>query len=301
MFYIFGFYKFCKLNNPNKHKNYFLRLLENNNIKGTIIFSKEGLNGTLSGSQMGLVKIKNMIKSTFKIKKFDSENYSKNKFQPFPKAKIKIKEEVVPIGFRVLSTERVKKQIEPINWNKLLKDKNIKIIDTRKPFEHEVGSFKGAENLNIKNFRDFPKYLKNIKKKTKIAMFCTGGIRCEKASIYLKRNGIKNVYLLKGGILNYLNKIDKSKSLWKGECYVFDNRVSVKHKLKVGNYSICSGCRMPVSFKERKSKKYNEGVSCPRCYDKLSDLQKERFLMRQKQILRAKKLGNKYFFQKEFH
>ena len=117
----------------------------------------------------------------------------------------------------------------------------------------------------------------------------------------MKRNGIKNVYLLKGGILNYLNKIDKSKSLWKGECYVFDNRVSVKHKLKVGNYSICSGCRMPVSFKARRSKKYNEGVSCPRCHDKLSDLQKERFLMRQKQILRAKKLGNKYFFQKEFH
>ena len=116
----------------------------------------------------------------------------------------------------------------------------------------------------------------------------------------MKKKGIKNVYLLKGGILNYLNKIDKSKSLWKGECYVFDNRVSVKHKLKVGNYSICGGCRMPVSFKERKSKKYNEGVSCPRCYDKLSDLQKERFLMRQKQILRAKKLGNKYFFQKEF-
>ena len=301
MFYIFGFYKFCKLNKLNKHKNYFLKLLENNNTKGTIIFSKEGLNGTLSGSQMDLIKIKNIIKSTFKIKKFDSENYSKNEFQPFPKAKIKIKEEVVPIGFRVTSTEKVKKQIEPKNWNKLLKDKNIKIIDTRKPFEYEVGSFKGAENPNIKNFRDFPKYLKNIKKKTKIAMFCTGGIRCEKASIYLKRNGIKNVYLLKGGILNYLNKIDKSKSLWKGECYVFDNRVSVKHKLKVGNYSICSGCRMPVSFKERKSKKYNEGVSCPRCYDKLSDLQKERFLMRQKQILRAKKLGNKYFFQKEFH
>ena len=301
MFYIFGFYKFCKLNKLKKHKNYFLRLLENNNTKGTIIFSKEGLNGTLSGSQMDLIKIKNIIKSTFKIKKFDSENYSKNEFQPFPKAKIKIKEEVVPIGFRVTSTEKVKKQIEPKNWNKLLKEKNIKIIDTRKPFEYEVGSFKGAENPNIKNFRDFPKYLKNIKKKTKIAMFCTGGIRCEKASIYLKRNGIKNVYLLKGGILNYLNKIDKSKSLWKGECYVFDYRVSVKHKLKVGNYSICSGCRMPVSLKARRSKKYNEGVSCPRCYDKLSDLQKERFLMRQKQILRAKKLGNKYFFQKEFH
>ena len=132
-------------------------------------------------------------------------------------------------------------------------------------------------------------------------MFCTGGIRCEKASIYLKRSGYKKIYLLKGGILNYLNTIDKSKSLWRGECYVFDNRVSVKHKLKVGTYLICGGCRMPISLKERKSKKYKEGITCPKCWNKLSDSQKERFSMRQKQILRAKKLGNKYFFQKEFY
>ena len=132
-------------------------------------------------------------------------------------------------------------------------------------------------------------------------MFCTGGIRCEKASIYLKRNGYKKIYLLKGGILNYLNTIDKSKSLWNGECYVFDNRVSVKHKLKVGTYSICGGCRMPISLKDRKSKKYREGITCPKCWNKLSDSQKERFSMRQKQILSAKKLGKKYFFQKEFN
>tara|TARA_B100000674_G_scaffold483823_1_gene488291 strand:- start:1025 stop:1930 length:906 start_codon:yes stop_codon:yes gene_type:complete len=301
MFYIFGFYKFCKIFKPGKYKKDFLKFLISNNIKGTIIFSKEGLNGTLSGSQINLFKTKKKIKSTLKIKKFDSENYAINKFQPFPKAKIKIKEEVVPIGFKVSSVEKLKKQTEPKNWNKLLKDKNTKIIDTRKSFEYDVGTFQGAENPNIKNFRDFPKYLKNIPKKTKIAMFCTGGIRCEKASIYLKRNGYKNIFLLKGGILNYLNKIDKSKSMWKGECFVFDNRVSVKHKLKIGNYSICGGCRMPVSFKEKKSKKYNEGITCPRCYDKLSVLQKERFSMRQKQILRAKKLGNKYFFQKEFN
>ena len=301
MFYIFGFYKFCKLKNPNKYKNSFLRFLINNNIKGSIIISKEGLNGTLSGSLIDLKKIEKKIKYTFKIKKFDSENHSKNKFQPFPKAKIRIKEEVVPIGLRVSSTEIIKNQIEPKNWNKLLKDKNIKIIDTRKPFEYKVGTFKGAQNPNIKNFRDFPKYFKKIKKETKIAMFCTGGIRCEKASIYLKRNGYKKIYILKGGILNYLNKIDKSKSLWNGECYVFDNRVSVKHQLKIGSYIICSGCRMPVSLSERKSKKYNEGITCPKCYDKLSVSQKERFSMRQKQILRDKKLGNKYFFQKEFH
>ncbi len=301
MFYIFGFYKFCNINKLNKKKKLFFKFLINNNIKGTIILSKEGINGSLSGSQINLIKIKKKIKSSFKIRKFDSENYAINKFEPFHKAKIKIKEEIVPIGFRVSSAEKVKNQTEPKNWNKLLKDKNTKIIDTRKPFEYEVGTFKGAENPNIKNFRDFPKYLKNIPKKTKIAMFCTGGIRCEKASIYLKRNGYKNINLLKGGILNYLNKIDKSNSLWKGECYVFDNRVSVKHKLRVGNYSICSGCRMPISFKEKKSKKYIEGITCPRCYDKLSVSQKERFSMRQKQILRAKKLGIKYFFQKEFN
>ena len=301
MFHIFGFYKFCNINKLNTHKDSLLKFLINNNIKGSIIISKEGLNGTLSGSLISLIKVKKKIKHTFKIKKFDSENHSKNKFQPFQKAKVKIKKEVIPIGFRASPTEKIKNQTEPKNWNKLLKDKNIKIIDARKPFEYEVGTFKGAQNPNIKNFRDFPKYFKKIKKKTKIAMFCTGGIRCEKASIYLKRNGYKKIYLLKGGILNYLNKIDKSKSLWNGECYVFDNRVSVKHKLKVGSYIICSGCRMPVSLSERKSKKYNEGIQCPKCYDKLSVSQKERFSMRQKQILRDKKLGNKYFFQKEFH
>ena len=301
MFHIFGFYKFCKIKKLNTLKSYFLRFLISSNIRGTLILSEEGFNGTLSGNQQNLIKVKKNIKYIFKIKKFDSENFSKSKFQPFHKAKVKIKEEVVPIGFKVSHSDKIKSQIEPKKWNSLLKDKNIKIIDTRKPFEYEVGTFKGAEKPNIKNFRDFPKYFKNFEKKTKIAMFCTGGIRCEKASIYLKRNGYKKIYLLKGGILNYLNTIDKSKSLWRGECYVFDNRVSVKHKLKVGTYLICGGCRMPVSLKERKSKKYEEGITCPKCWNKLSESQKERFSMRQKQILRAKKLGNKYFFQKEFH
>ena len=132
-------------------------------------------------------------------------------------------------------------------------------------------------------------------------MFCTGGIRCEKASIYLKRKGFKNIFQLKGGILNYLKKINKKQSLWKGECYVFDNRVSVKHKLKVGTYLMCSGCRKPVSMKEKKSRKFVEGISCPKCYDYLTDSQKERFSMRQKQILIAKKMGKKHIFQKEYY
>ena len=131
-------------------------------------------------------------------------------------------------------------------------------------------------------------------------MFCTGGIRCEKASFYLKNKGFKNIFQLKGGILNYLKKINEKQSLWRGECYVFDNRVSVKHKLKIGNYSMCSGCRKPVSIQEKKSKKYVEGISCPKCHDYLTNSQKKRFAMRQKQILMAKKIGKRYIFQKEF-
>ena len=174
-------------------------------------------------------------------------------------------------------------------------------MDARKPFEHKVGTFKNAINPDVQNFREFPNYLKKIDKKKPVAMFCTGGIRCEKASVYLKKYGFKNVYQLKGGILNYLKNIDKKDSLWKGECYVFDNRVSVKHKLKQGTYSICSGCRVPISPANKRSYKYEEGVSCPNCHDKLTNAQKSRFRMRQKQIILAKKSGTKHIFQKEYN
>ena len=155
-------------------------------------------------------------------------------------------------------------------------------------------------NPNIQNFRDFPKFLNKIEKTKPVAMFCTGGIRCEKASIFLKKKGFKNVFQLKGGILNYLNKTKKKDSLWKGECFVFDNRVSLKHKLKQGTFSICGGCRKPISTKDKRSKKYEKGVSCERCYDTLSSLQKSRFRMRQNQINLAKKAGKKHKFQKEY-
>ena len=163
-----------------------------------------------------------------------------------------------------------------------------------------MGSFKKAVNPKVNHFREFPKYLNKLDKKKPVAMFCTGGIRCEKASVYLNHKGFKNVFQLKGGILNYLKKIKKIDSLWKGECFVFDNRVSVKHNLTVGSYSICSGCRKPVSRKDKQSNKYEEGVSCPNCNDTLTNTQKTRFRMRQKQINLAKKVGKKHIFQKEF-
>jgi len=190
--------------------------------------------------------------------------------------------------------------LTPSKWNNLIKNKNTLVLDARKPFEYEVGTFKKAINPNVKHFREFPKYLNKLDKKKPVAMFCTGGIRCEKASVYLNQKGFKNVFQLKGGILNYLKSINKKDSLWKGECFVFDNRVSVRHNLSVGSYTICSGCRNPISLKDKKSKKYETGVSCPRCYDTLTNTQKSRFRMRQKQIMLAKKAGRKHIFQKEF-
>ena len=299
MFYISGLYKFKKITNISKKKKFLKSFFINNNIKGLIIISKEGINGTIASRRKNLDLAIKEIKKIFNFKNFDSKNLSKSKFQPFRRHKVKIKKEVVPMGIKVLK-RRLKGRIEPKKWNKIISNKKNLVIDARKPFEFNVGTFKNAINPNINNFRDFPKYLKKINKKTPIAMFCTGGIRCEKASIYLEKKGFKNIYQLKGGIINYLDNVKKNKSLWKGECYVFDNRISLKHKLVIGTYSMCSGCRKPISRKDKNSNKYEEGVSCPRCNDTLTDLQKERFRMRQKQIIIAKKTAKNHIFQKEY-
>ena len=298
---VFGFYKFIKIKSLKKNKNLLQKFLKTNNIKGTIIIAKEGLNGTISGNIKDIDKTIKKMKSLFSFKQFDSSNESKSKFQPFHKPKVKIKKEIVPMNLTIYSKERkTKNHLDPKDWNKLIKNKETHIIDTRKPFEYKVGTFKRSVNPNVTNFRDFPKYLNKLEKNKPVAMFCTGGIRCEKTSVYLKNKGFKNIYQLNGGILNYLNKIKKNESLWKGECFVFDNRISLKHGLKLGSYSVCSGCRMPISLKDKRSNKYEEGVSCPNCHDKLTNDQKSRFRMRQKQINLAKKTGKRHIFQKEY-
>ena len=301
MFTVFGFYKFKKSNFLRKKNEFLQREILKNNISGTIILSQEGINGTIAGKMRNISQIIKSLKKVFNFKDFDSKNMSQSHFQPFHKGKIKIKNEVVPLGLKINSNnKKLNRYISGKSWNKLISNKETLVIDVRKPFEYDVGTFKNSINPNIQNFRDFPKYLKKIDKAKPVAMFCTGGIRCEKASIFLKRKGFKNVFQLKGGILNYLNKIEKKDSLWKGECFVFDNRVSLKHKLKQGTYFVCSGCRKPFSPKDKKSNKYEEGVSCPRCYDTLSNSQKTRFRMRQNQINLAKKAGRKHKIQKEF-
>ena len=299
MYHIFGFYKFKKLKKLSTYKKVLNNFFLKKNIRGTLIISSEGINGTISGKKKDLNLATSKIQKIFNFTNFDNKNMSINKFQPFHRSKIKIKNEVVPMGIKIKS-RKTDGHLSPKKWNQLICDKNTLLIDTRKPFENEVGSFKNSLNPNITNFRQFPKFLKNLDKRKSIAMFCTGGIRCEKASVFLEKKGFKNIYQLKGGIINYFKNVDKSESLWRGECFVFDNRISLNHNLKPGSYSMCSGCRNPISKQDKKSKKYEEGVSCPKCHDTLTNTQKDRFRMRQKQINVAKKTGNRHIFQKEY-
>ena len=299
MFHIFGFYKFKKLKKLSLYKKVLNNFFLKKNIRGTLIISSEGINGTISGKKKDLNLATSKIQKIFNFTNFDNKNMSVNTFQPFHRSKIKIKNEVVPMGIKIKS-RKTDGHLSPKKWNQLICNKNTLLIDARKPFENEVGSFKNSLNPNITNFRQFPKFLKNLDKRKSIAMFCTGGIRCEKASVFLKKKGFKNIYQLKGGIINYFKNVDKSESLWRGECFVFDNRISLNHNLKPGSYSMCSGCRNPISKQDKKSKKYEEGVSCPKCHDTLTNTQKDRFRMRQKQINVAKKTGNRHIFQKEY-
>ena len=298
MYKIFGFYKFKKIKNIKLLKINLKNFIEEEQVRGTIIISIEGINGTISFKPTKYKKVKNKILNLLNIRKLDNENISYYKYQAFKKGKIKIKKEVVPIGMK-LNKIVTKNKVEPKDWNKFILKKETVLIDTRKSFEFKVGTFKGSINPELNNFRDFPQFFKTLKKNQNIGMFCTGGIRCEKASAYLKKKGFKNVYQLKGGIINYLDNVKKKDSLWSGDCFVFDNRVSIKHGLKPGNLKICPGCRNPIKLSERKSNFYEQGVSCPNCYNNLTNSQKQRFRMRQKQILTAKKHGKKYFFQRE--
>ena len=301
MFNIQGFYKIKSIVNCGRYKDKIKTYLLSQSVKGTVILSPEGINGTIAGKKSNVNSCIKFIKDQFSMDNFDSINLSTCKFLPFYRAKVKVKNEVVPIGLKLkLSGKKKSRYVDPNHWNKLIRNKSVTLIDVRKPFEYKVGTFKGATNPEIDSFRKFPKYFNKLKKDNNVAMFCTGGIRCEKASNFLKQRGFKNVFQLKGGIINYLNKINIKKSLWKGECFVFDNRVSVKHKLSLGSYSMCRGCRMPISIQEKKSSKYKEGISCPYCYNNLTKSQKDRFSMRQKQILISRKLNKAHIYQKEY-
>ena len=296
MIKILSFYKLKKLNKiKSLRKKIFDKIFENN-VKGLVIISPEGINGTIAGKKKNIIILSKYIKRIILIRSFDVQNRLNSNFVPFLKLKVKLKNEVVPINETYKFNQKNKKNyLSPRKWDQFLKVKGAKIIDARKPFEYEIGTFKGSINPNTKNFRDFKNYLMGLKKNEPIGMFCTGGIRCEKASNYLDNKGFKNVYMLKGGIINYFNKTNPVRSNWLGECFVFDNRVTIKKNTKLGNYTICNGCRMPLHNKEKKSPKFKIGLSCPKCYDNLTKDQFKRFTMRHQQIVKSK---NNYKFKK---
>ena len=292
-FTILTFYQFKQIKDLLIIKSRISDFCKFNKIKGTIIIAEEGINGTIAGT---LQSIKNF---QLEIKKIGFENlnpkYSYSKFMPFFRLKVRLKKEIVTLRTKIADPENITgNKIKPENWNNLIKDNDTILIDVRNDFEVEMGSFQGSINPKTKSFTEFKSYLKdNLSeaKDKKIAMFCTGGIRCEKISSYMIKKGFKNVNQLNGGILNYLEKIPEKNSLWDGECFVFDNRVSVKNELKDGTFQLCHACRAPLSKTEIKSKKYLKGLSCPKCYGKISEAKKKSLVDRNKQISIAKRKG----------
>ena len=297
--YIYTFYRFKDLKNIKSLKNTLNKSSKNKFILGTVLIASEGINGTISGAKKDLDLFIKDIKRYINIRKL-SLKVSSNQFIPFYRLKIRLKKEIVTIGVNNIKPKNITgKHIVPKHWDKIIKNDDYLIIDTRNEYEINIGSFKNSVNPKTKSFRDFPNFINKskINKKQPIAMFCTGGIRCEKASSYLLVNGYKNVLQLDGGILNYLEyKKNKRNKTWNGECFVFDNRVSINSDLKKGSYDQCYGCRHPINKKEMSSKFFKKGVHCPKCVKKRSPIQIKRAESRQTQIDLAEKksLNNPY-------
>lgn len=306
MYKVAALYKFSKIQDPLELHNKIRIKLKDLSVYGTILVANEGLNGTISASNNEkLISALNFIKS---IKGFDDLDikYSTSEKNPFVRLKVKLKKEIVTMGDESIDpTMLVGEYVDPKDWNDLINDKNTIIIDTRNNYEYSIGTFKNSINPETKNFKEFPKWIDKKeftteeKNNKNIAMFCTGGIRCEKASSLMKKEGFKNVYHLKGGILKYFESISVDNSKWEGECFVFDDRVSVKHDLSEGTYDMCHGCRMPITEDDKKSKKYIRGVSCSSCFDKTTKEQKSRYMSRQKQVDLANKRNQKHIGPKE--
>ena len=291
---IVALYKFCKIEDPIYFQKFIKSELSSLNILGTIIIGEEGINGTISGNESSLNEAITSLKSINLFQDLDlKESYSSKK--PFLRLKIKIKEEIVSMGLRDIDpTTQAGQYVVPEAWNNLINDKDTVLIDTRNNYEYSIGSFENSLNPETNNFKEFPSWVEkqgfneSDKKSKNFAMFCTGGIRCEKASSYMKNHGFKNVFHLKGGILKYLEKIDVEDSKWKGECFVFDDRVSVKHDLSEGEYDLCHGCRTPITEQDKLSSNYVKGVSCEHCINEKTTEQVKRYKSRQKQINLAK-------------
>lgn len=290
-------YHFVNFPNFEAKKAPLLELMEKQSLRGTLLLAKEGINGTVAGPEKGITKLITYIKEELGFEDI-SWKLSYHTDVPFYRAKVKLKKEIVTMGIEDIDPlDIVGTYIKPEDWNALIEDPDVVLIDTRNDYEVEVGTFKNAVNPKTTSFRQFPDFVSaelDPAVNKKVAMYCTGGIRCEKSTAYLKGLGFENVYHLDGGILKYLEEVPEENSLWEGECFVFDNRVTVNHQLERGQYDQCHACRMPITDQDKRSNAYVKGQSCPHCIDSQTEKQKARFKEREKQVQLANKRGEKH-------
>jgi UPF0176 protein len=276
--------------------------MQYNNIRGTLLLATEGINGTVASSREGIEALLTWFAKDERLQNIvTKESYEDS--NPFYRTKVKLKKEIVTMGVDGIDPKRiVGTYVEPQQWNDLISDPDVVLVDTRNQYEVEIGTFKNAVNPATDTFREFPEYVKqnlDPQKHKKVAMFCTGGIRCEKSTAFARAEGVEDVFHLKGGILNYLEHVPESESLWRGECFVFDERVSVGHGLAPGDHGLCRACRRPLDHDDMAHAHYVEGVSCPRCYPERSDEQRARYAERHRQAELARARGEEHIGRRE--
>jgi len=284
---ICALYKFVRLENFLALREPLLAEMTKLEVKGTLLLAAEGINGTIAGSQKAIGQVLDFLQAQPNLDTIvHKESFSES--NPFHRTKVKLKKEIVTMGVEGIDPNQVVgTYVKPKDWNALISDPEVLLVDTRNDYEVEIGTFKNALNPNTETFREFPQYVKDNldkNKHKKVAMFCTGGIRCEKSTAYLKEQGFEEVYHLEGGVLKYLEEVPSTETLWQGECFVFDGRVAVNHDLEQGQYDQCFACRFPLTEAEKQSEHYVKGVSCHRCHDKVTEQQRHRYAERQRQI-----------------
>jgi UPF0176 protein len=290
-------YHFAKFGRFAEFKPELEAVCEEAGLKGTLLLASEGINGTVAGSRRGIDLLIAFLRAQPEFAGLEYKQSYAGK-EPFLRMKVRLKKEIVTMGVPGTDPTRiVGTYVDPADWNDLIADPGTVVVDTRNDYEYAIGTFEKAVNPETTSFREFPDWVRrhdNDLKGKKVAMFCTGGIRCEKATAFVKTLGFDEVYHLKGGILKYLEEVPADESLWHGDCFVFDERVAVGHGLKPGDYTLCRACRHPLTPEETRSDKYVEGVSCPHCHDKRTEEDRARFAERQRQIALAKKRGEKH-------
>ena len=293
-------YRFARFPEFASFKQPLLDTLLASGVRGTLLLAAEGINGTIAGDRAGIDSVLDFLQQDPRFASLEVKESFVDE-SPFYRTKVKLKKEIVTMGVSGIDPNQiVGTYVEAPDWNDLISDPGVLLLDTRNKYEVEIGSFAGAINPGTASFREFPDYVKNQldpSKHKKVAMFCTGGIRCEKSTAYLRDHGFEEVYHLKGGILKYLEEVPESESKWRGECFVFDNRVTVNHKLERGSYDQCHACRMPITEQDKLSEGYQPGVSCHYCVDKHSPEQLERYAERERQIELAQRRGEEHLGQ----